>query len=101
MGLPQWLREDDPYPYPYPSPYPYPYPSPSPCPCVYVRMIPALSYAGIVSAFTAGIIILGYTRGGAVSATDYSMARIEMTCYGVAVWLLISRVVSPLDESQP
>ena len=71
-----------------------PPPPPNPNPVYTVLQNPAYAYVGIVAAFTAGVLILGYD--GSLSVAEYAMARIEMTCYGVAIWLFIStNVFSP------
>ena len=49
-------------------------------------------YVGLVGAFTAPIVMIAYTSG---EYGDIAIARIEMTCYGVAIWVMISFFVFP------
>lgn len=51
-------------------------------------------YAGLVSAFTAGIIVLG-DRPPGVAPHSVALARIEVTVFAIAVFLLVSNVVFP------
>ena len=60
----------------------------------FVRTTPAHSYTGMVSGFTAGIIMLGYNKEGTLTRDEYALARVEMTCCGILIWLLIVQCVS-------
>lgn len=62
--------------------------------CGFVRATPAHSYAGVVAAFTAGIILVGFDRTGSLTRDEYVLARIEMTCLGVLVWLVVFHLLS-------
>ena len=52
--------------------------------------------AGTVACFTATIITLGYSSS--LTVASYSMARIEMTAYGVLTWLAVTTLVFPRNE---
>ena len=60
----------------------------------FVRTTPAHAYTGMVSGFTAGIIMLGYNKEGTLTRDEYALARVEMTCTGILIWLLIVQCVS-------
>lgn len=50
------------------------------------RSFPKIAYAAIVAAFSSCVVALGYA-GGDLSISQFAMARIEMTCYGAAIWI--------------
>ncbi len=62
--------------------------------CALVRLIDTYAYAGSVAAFTAAIVML--TRNPAGSNPGLlSFARIELTVYGIVIFVFISTVVLP------
>lgn len=62
--------------------------------CGFVRSTPAHSYAGLVAAFTAGIILVGFDRSSNLTRDEYVLARIENTSLGILVWLTAFHVLS-------
>jgi len=60
-----------------------------------IRQSPQYGYAGLVAAFTAGIIVLA-DFPDTFSSTDVAVARIEATTFAIAVFLLVSNCVFPL-----
>eukprot|EP00656_Telonema_subtile_P043734 TRINITY_DN5004_c0_g1_i3.p1 TRINITY_DN5004_c0_g1~~TRINITY_DN5004_c0_g1_i3.p1 ORF type:complete len:219 (+),score=45.68 TRINITY_DN5004_c0_g1_i3:185-841(+) len=57
-----------------------------------IRLAPQFSYAGLVAAFTAAIIMIEFDYD---DYTEVAMARIEMTVYGVLIWIGICFFVFP------
>ncbi|GAB5361381.1 hypothetical protein AAMO2058_000708700 [Amorphochlora amoebiformis] len=53
-------------------------------------------YAGVVAAFTAGIIVLGF-EDTTLDLEDYALARIELTAIGILIWFYIVVFVFPFD----
>ena len=66
----------------------------------FVRMIPRWSYAGVVAGFSACIVALGYSGGGDETVEAYSMARIDMTCYGAVAWIVTVLLCFPVHEAR-
>jgi len=65
----------------------------------FIRQNTTYAYVGIVSAFTSGIVILGFSPSPSLSLAEYAMARIEMTCYGVGIWLFVSVTIFSTNEA--
>ena len=61
-----------------------------------VRLVPQYGYAGLVGAFTAPVVIMSYETG---DYGEIAIARIEMTCYGVLIWLVVCFFVYPARAS--
>eukprot|EP00850_Spirogloea_muscicola_P017388 SM000149S01323 [mRNA] locus=s149:111:8229:+ [translate_table: standard] len=60
----------------------------------YIRYSKAVGYAGIVSAFTAAIIMLGYRRA-ALNVHDYALNRIAETCTGITCFIVVEALLWP------
>ena len=58
-----------------------------------LRAAPQIGYAALVAAFTAGIIIIDYDAS--LEYGDVALARIEMTCYGLMIWVIVCVLVLP------
>jgi len=53
-------------------------------------------YAGVVTAFTSGIIVLGFASSP-LSISEYALARIELTAIGIVVWFAVVVFLFPFD----
>eukprot|EP00466_Bigelowiella_natans_P009575 jgi/Bigna1/81678/fgenesh1_pg.83_\ len=51
-------------------------------------------YAGVVAAFTSGIIVLGF-ESTTLSIEEYALARIELTAIGILVWFFVVVTIFP------
>mmetsp|Transcript_3529 Transcript_3529/g.5266 ORF Transcript_3529/g.5266 Transcript_3529/m.5266 type:complete len:1018 (-) Transcript_3529:242-3295(-) len=56
----------------------------------------AFGYAGVVAAFTSGVIVLGYDPDE-LSIGEYSLARIELTALGILIWFAICVLLFPFS----
>lgn len=72
----------------------------------YVRTNPTFGYAGLVSAFTAPIVALGYRRTGeegeeiTLRPVDrFALARIELTLIGATILVLVTNTLWPSRAS--
>ena len=61
----------------------------------YYRSNPSRGYSGLVAAFTAALIVIGYDEDKGYKIEYYAIRRIEMTFVGIATILIILQCFSP------